>query len=325
MNIVTLDGHTLSPGDNSWSDIAGMGNLTVFDRTPIEQIVARAADADIVITNKAPLGAETLGQLPTLKCITVTATGYNIVDIETAGKREIPVCNVPEYGSNTVAEFAFALILELAHHIGRHHQSVVAGEWQHNSDWCYWLTPQLELAGKTIGIIGFGRIGRRVGDIAHAFGMNVLAHDLTTSSPPGYQPFSWRSIQQLFSEADIVTVHCPQTPQNTKFINRALLEMMKPSAFLINAARGGLVNERDLADALNAGTIAGAAVDVVSAEPIRADNPLLSAKTCLLTPHMAWTTIEARQRIMKVTAENIAAFISGRPQNVVNAAFIQRR
>ena len=324
MNIVALDGYTLNPGDNPWDPVSALGSLSVFDRTSAEQIVKRASDMDVVITNKVPLTADTLARLSDLKCIAVTATGYNIVDVKAAGERGIPVCNVPEYGSNTVAEFAFALILELTRQVGRHSQSVAEGQWQRNSDWCYWLSPQFELAGKTLGIIGFGRIGRRVGEIAHAFGMRVLAHDVNPSNPPSYAPFAWRSIEQVFAESDVVTVHCPQTPQNTMFINRPLLGLMKPSALLINAARGGLVTETDLAAALNAGTIAGAALDVVSTEPIGSDNPLLSAKNCLITPHMAWTTIEARRRIMSTTAQNIAAFISGRPQNVVNAEWLRR-
>ncbi len=318
MRIVVLDGYTLNPGDNPWDEVAALGELTVYDRTPGEQSVERAQSADIVLTNKTPLPAESLERLPDLKFISVLATGYNVVDVAAARQRGIPVSNVPVYGTDAVAQFVFALILELCHHAAAHSAGVKAGEWSKSPDFCYWNTPLIELAGKRMGIVGFGRIGRRVGELAHAFGMEVLASDVQQGNEPDYGPFAWRGVDELFAEADIVSLHCPQTPGNAGFVNAALLGRMQRHAFFINTARGGLVNELDLADALHHGVIAGAAVDVVSSEPIASDNPLLGAPNCLITPHIAWATLAARQRLMRTTAENIAAFMRGRPINVVN-------
>lgn len=320
--IVVLDGYTLNPGDNPWEAIVALGELDVRDRTPVDQLLERSRDADVIVTNKAPLSAQTIARLPKLRFIAVTATGYNVVDIDAAAARGITVSNVPEYGTSAVAQYTFAMILELCHRIGQHADSVHRGEWSRNADWCYWLTPQVELAGLTMGIVGFGRIGRRVGELAHAFGMRVLAHSPKQVNPPGYTPFAWAaSLDELAGEADVLSLHCPLTSANQGMVNRSLLGRMKPTALLINTARGALVNEQDLADALNAGVIAGAAVDVVSHEPIRAENPLLAAKNCLITPHMAWTTLAARQRLMRTTAENIAAFLRGSPINVVNRPY----
>jgi glycerate dehydrogenase len=319
MRIVVLDGYTVNPGDNPWEPIARLGKLTVNDHTPDDQILSQASGHEIVITNKAPLSAATIAKLPELKYISVTATGYNIVDIEAAKKRGIPVSNVPEYGTDSVSQFAFALVLELCHHVGLHDRAVKAGEWTACRDFSFWKTPLIELAGKTLGIVGFGRIGRRSGEIAHALGMKVFANDVNQSSPPKYQPFAWASLDEIFSQSDVVTLHCPLTPDNLKMVNASLLATMKPSAFLINTSRGQLVNEKDLADALNAGTLAGAAVDVVFEEPIFADNPLLKAKNILITPHIAWAALEPRRRIMQTTADNVAAFLAGTPINVVNA------
>lgn len=318
MRIAVLDGYTLNPDDNPWDDVAALGDLTVYDRTPSDQIVERAKDADIVLTNKTPLSAQTMEELPNLKFIGVLATGYNVVDVVAARARGIPVSNVPVYGTDAVAQFVFALVLELCHHVAEHNASVQAGEWSKSADFCYWKTPLLELAGKRMGLVGFGRIGRRVGELAHAFGMEVLAHDVQPGDAPEYAPFSWRGIDELFAEADIVSLHCPQTDENTGFVNAALLGRMQSHAFFINTARGGLVNEADLAEALNKGVLAGAAVDVVSSEPIAPDNPLLGARNILITPHIAWATLAARQRLMKTTAENVAAFLRGTPINVVN-------
>lgn len=318
MRIVVLDGFTLNPGDNPWDDVAALGEFTVYDRTPEDQIVERAAHADIILTNKTLLSAKTIEQLPNLKCIAVLATGYNVVDVAAARERGIPVSNVPVYGTDSVAQFVFALVLELCHHVAAHDASVKAGEWSESVDFCYWNTPLIELAGKRMGIVGFGRIGRRVGELAHAFGMDVLAHDVEQGKAPEYAPFSWGSLDEVFAEADVVSLHCPLTAENAGFVDRALLGRMQPHAFFINTARGGLVNEPDLAEALNAGTIAGAAVDVVSSEPIAPDNPLLGARNCIVTPHIAWATLAARQRLMKTTAENVAAFIKGAPIHVVN-------
>jgi glycerate dehydrogenase len=318
--IVVLDGDTLHHGDVPWEPVARLaGELILHDRTPADQIAARCADADIVVTNKAPLTVESIAQLPKLKLIAVTATGYNIVDVVAAAARGIVVSNVPEYGTDTVAQYTFALLLELCHHVGRHAQTVRNGDWSRSADWCYWLTPQVELAGRTMGIVGFGCIGRRVGELAHAFGMRVLAHAPRQINAPSYAPFAWARIEELFRESDVITLHAPQTPETTGMVNARLLSLARPSTFLINAARGGLVNEPHLADALNQDVIAGAAIDVVSAEPIRPDNPLLTAKNCLITPHMAWASIDARRRIMQTTADNIAAFLNGRPINVVSS------
>jgi glycerate dehydrogenase len=316
--MVVLDGYTLHHGDVPWEPVARLGELVLHDRTPADQTVARSIDADIIITNKAPVSADTIARLSKLKFIAVTATGYNIVDVAAAAKRSIPVSNVPEYGTNTVAQYTIALLLELCHCVGMHAQTVRDGDWARSADWCYWLTPQIELAGRTMGIIGFGRIGRRVGELAHALGMRVIAHAPRRINPPGYAPFAWATLDELVAHADVVTLHVPQTPETTGMINAQLLARMRPNAFLINAARGALVNEHDLAEALNTGRIAGAAVDVVSVEPIRPDNPLLAAKNCLITPHMAWGSIDARRRIMQTTADNIAAFLAGKPIHVVN-------
>lgn len=317
-NIVVLDGFALNPGDLSWEPLENCGSLEIYPRTDESQFLERASSADVLVTNKVPITSAHLQQLPRLRYIAVTATGYNVVDTPAARTRRIPVSNVPEYGTDTVAEFTLALILELTRGVGRHAQSVSEGHWERSSDWCYWLTPQIELAGKTIGIVGFGRIGCRVGELAHAFGMNVIATD-NKSIPTPFPRFRQTTLHDLFAEADIVSLHCPQTQSNRQMVNDALLQRMKPRALLINASRGGLVDEAALADHLNRGTIAGAAVDVVSAEPIAAVNPLLKARNCLITPHLAWTTTEARSRIIETTAQNIEAFLAGTPTNVVNA------
>ena len=318
MKIVALDGYALNPGDLCWDAIGELGELTVHDRTPREQVAARAADADIVLTNKAIVDGEIISQLPKLKLIGVTATGINVVDVAAATARGIVVSNVPLYGTDSVAQFVFALLLSLAHRVEKHSDLVLQeGRWTTAPDWTFSVTPQVELAGKTFGIIGFGRIGRRVGDLAHAFGMKVLANS-TTRSQVASHPFEWWTVEEIFAQSDVVSLHCPLTASNKEFVNRALLKRMKPSAFLINTARGPLVNETDLADALRNGTIAGAACDVASVEPIRPDNPLLGAKNLILTPHMAWSTKEARARLMDQTAQNIRAFLSGSPINVVN-------
>ena len=323
MKIVVLDGYTLNPGDLSWDEIGKLGELTVYDRTAPNEIVERTRKAGIILTNKAPVSTITLEKLPELKFITVMATGYDIVDIAAAGRRGIPVSNVPEYGTDSVAQFVFALLLELCHHVGAHQEAVKAGEWTASPDWCFWKTPQILLKGKTIGIVGFGRIGRRVGELAHAFGMEVMAFDPQTQESPAYAPFSWKSLREVFAKADVVTLHCPQTRDNVGFVNAELLDLMKRNAFFINAARGGLVNENALAQALNKGSIASAAVDVVSIEPIRPDNPLLNAQNCLISPHIAWASLGARQTLMAETIKNIKAFISGNSINVVNKKFLK--
>lgn len=316
--IVVLDGLTLNPGDASWAPIEKLGSIEIYPRTSNAEFLQRASTATVLVTNKVPISSDQLKQLPDLRFIAVTATGYNVVDTAAAHARDIPVSNVPEYGTDTVAEFTLALMLELTRGVGRHARSVSEGTWQNAPDWCYWLSPQNELAGKTLGIVGFGRIGRRVAELGHAFGMNILATNRSQITPPSYPRFKQVPMEELFTAADLVSLHCPLTDANKQMVNDRLIRQMKQSAYLINASRGGLVDEAALADHLNRGTIAGAAVDVVSAEPIAGTNPLLRAKNCLITPHMAWTTIEARRRIIDSTAENIAAFLAGAPRNVVN-------
>lgn len=317
MKIVVLDGYTLNPGDNPWDEVARLGEFVCHDRTPAAQILERARDAEVLLTNKTPLNAETLAQLPKLKFIGVLATGYNIVDVKAARARGIPVSNVPIYGTDAVAEFVFALLLNFHRQPQMHSDLVKRGEWGKVNEWTFWRTPLAELAGQTIGIVGFGRIGRRVGELAAAFKMKVLANDVFRGNPPGY-PFEWREVPELFAESDVVSLHCNLTPENTGMVNAALLGRMKKTAYLINTSRGPLVKDADMAEALQRGTIAGAALDVVTTEPIPADNPLLKAPNLTLTPHIAWAALAARRRLTKVTAENVAAFQAGKPINLVN-------
>lgn len=319
VHLVVLDGHTLDPGDNPSDELATIGHLTVYDRTEVEEIVPRALGADIVLTNKTPLASDTLDRLPRLRFISILATGYNVVDIEAARRRGIPVSNVPEYSTDSVAQHTFALILELCQQVGVHASAVREGEWTRKPDFCFWKAPPLELAGLTLGIVGFGKIGRRVAELGRAFRMNVVAATGRAGEAGETAPVRRCTIERIFAESDVVTLHCPLTAGNRQFVNAALIARMKPGAFLINTARGGLVDEHALAAALAAGRLAGAAVDVVSVEPIRADNPLLHAPHCIVTPHMAWGSLAARRRLMAATAENIRAFLAGRPIHVVNA------
>ena len=317
MNITVLDGHTLNPGDNPWTAIEELGNLTVYDRTPSEEIVARAKDADIVLTNKTPLTAETLARLPKLRFISVLATGYNIVDTGYARENGIKVSNVPVYSTDAVAEFVFSLILDFYKRPAFHNTLVQQGEWQNCIDFSFWKNPNFqEIAGKTLGIIGFGRIGQRTAQLGAAFKMNILGHSRSRSTETDF-PFTWASVDEILEKSDIISLHCPLTPETKHLIDKAAIGKMKPTAFLVNTARGPLIDEQALADALNSGTIAGAACDVVSSEPILAGNPLLSATNLTLTPHIAWAAEEPRKRLMAITAENIAAFQSGKPVNLV--------
>lgn len=316
--IVAIDGYTLSPGDNAWAPLEKLGTLVVHERAPQDAIIQLSHEADIIITNKCPYSAATIEQLPNLKFIAVTATGYNIVDVAAARKHGIPVSNVPEYGTRTVAQFTWALILELCHRVGLHSESVKAGDWTKSPDFCYWLTPQVELAGKKLGLVGYGRIARQVGEIGAAFGMRVLASGRLGSKPPAEPSVKWLSTDELFATADVVSLHCPLTPETQQLVNAERIKRMRRSAFLVNTSRGGLINEKDLAAALQERVIAGAAVDVASHEPIQPDNPLLTAPNCLITPHIAWSALAARERLMRATAENVAAFLVGRPINVVN-------
>ena len=318
MKIVVLDGHTLNPGDNPWDEVAAFGELTVHDRTPEHLVVERCRGAQIVLTNKTPLKAAVLAELPELKLICVLATGYNVVDLPAAARLGIPVVNVPEYGSDSVAQHAIALLLELTNRVARYNEAVQRGEWTRSADFTLVGEPLTELCGRTIGIVGLGRIGARVATVAHALGMHVLAYNPRARTAPGGVPVTWVELHELFERSDVVSMHCPLTADNAGMVNAQLVSLMQRHALLINTSRGGLVNERDLADALNDGVIAGAAVDVAASEPIPADSPLLIARNCIITPHIAWATLAARRRLMANTAQNIAAFLEGSPQNVVN-------
>jgi glycerate dehydrogenase len=317
MKIVVLDGFTLNPGDLNWGELKSLGDCEIHDRTPPQEVLTRAADAEIVLTNKTVLTREQIQGLPRLKCIGVLATGTNIVDVLSARERNIPVTNVPAYGTKSVAQMTFALLLELTQHAGHHAQTVREGRWIRSADWCYWDRPLIELDGLTMGIVGFGRIGRAVGELAAAFGMKILTHSRSQrQTPPSNVLFV--ELETLFRKSDVVSLHCPLTAETKQLVNAERLSWMKPTAFLVNTSRGPLINEPALADALNAGKIAGAGLDVLSVEPPPADNPLLTAENCLITPHIAWATRAARSRLLQITVANIRAFLSGRLQNVVN-------
>lgn len=317
MKLTVLDGHCLNPGDLDWSALRALAEVQVHDRTPAGDVVQRARGSELVLTNKTPLTASTLEQLPDLRYIGVLATGYNIVDVEAARRAGIVVTNIPTYGTMSVAQHAIALLLELAVHAGAHSDDARAGGWAASPDWCYWLHPLVELAGKTLGVVGFGRIGRATARIGDALGMRIVAHDTQQTAPPAYEGFAWAGLEDLLATADAVTLHCPLTPDNQGMMNAARLRLMKPTAFLVNTSRGPLVVDQDLADALNEGVIAGAALDVLSVEPPAADNPLFQARNCIITPHNAWATKEARARLMDIAVENVRAFLAGRPQNTV--------
>ena len=320
MKIVVLDGYTENPGDLSWAELEKLGQLTVYDRTAYEEsplIAQRIGDAEVIVTNKTPISQQTLEQCPNLKLIAVLATGYNVIDCAAARKKGISVVNVPTYGTASVSQYSIALLLEICHHIGHHDQSVHAGNWANNEDWCYWDYPLIELEGKTMGIIGFGRIGQAEGRIARALGMRVLAYDLYPSDS-GRAIGAYVDLDTLYRQSDVISLHCNLTPENTRMINKDSIAKMKDGVILINNARGQLIDEQDVTDALNSGKLAAAGLDVVYTEPIREDNPLLKAKNCIITPHISWAPKESRQRIMDITAENIRAFLAGRPQNVVN-------
>lgn len=318
MKMIVLDGQTLNPGDNPWTPLENLGELKVYPRTPAREIRKRCLNADILLTNKTRLTARTIAALPNLKYIGVMATGYDVVDLEAAKRRGIPVSNVPSYATNSVAQFVLALVLELCHGVGLHDKAVKAGQWSKKKDFCFWKSPQIELCGLKMGIVGFGRIGRRVAELANALGMDVLVHTPRIRETPQYKPFAWKTLEEVFFEADVISLHCPLTERTRGFVHKNLLARMKHSAFLINTARGHLVNESDLAQALNSGQIAGAAVDVVSVEPIQPDNPLLAARNCIITPHIAWASLGSRKRLLAAVADNVKNFLAGRPANVVN-------
>ncbi len=317
MRIVVLDGYTLNPGDLSWGELESLGACEIHPRTTKTEIVSRAGTAKILLTNKVVLDRAILDQLPHLRYAGVLATGYNVVDITAARERNIPVTNVPDYGTRSVAQHTWALILELTRRVGHHAQSVRSGQWSKNADFCYWDYPLYELDGMTLGLAGFGRIGREVAKLAQAFGLRVLVH---TRTPPNGSTdgIELVPLDDLFGRADIVSLHCPLTPETQQLVNGARLALLKPSAFFVNTSRGPLVDEAALAEALNSGRLAGAALDVLSTEPPSINNPLLSAKNCLITPHIGWATRAARGRLLRVAVANIRAFLAGSPQNVVN-------
>lgn len=318
MKIVILDGRALNPGDLSYDCIRQFGEVTLYQRTETEaETIERIGDSEIVLVNKVPITEAVLAACPGIRLICVQATGYNIVDCDACARRGIPVTNVPSYGTAAVAQFTMALILELCHRIGLHDQSVHRGDWVKSDNFCYWLTPQTELAGKTLGILGFGRIGREVGKLAKAFGMRVIACN-RSQCEEGRQIGEYVDMDTLLARSDILSLHCPQTPGTEKIINARSLARMKDGAMLINTARGGLLDENAVAEALRSGKLRGAAVDVVSKEPMAPDNPLLSAPGCIITPHIAWAPVESRQRLLDCVVENIRCFLNGTPQNVVN-------
>jgi glycerate dehydrogenase len=320
--IVVLDGYTINPGDNPWDRLEALGDVTIYDRTPPELKLERASDAEVLLLSKVKLDAATLNALPKLKYISMLATGYNNVDVEAAGALGIPVSNVPAYSTESVAQTTFALLLELAMNVGVHDTAVKEGEWVRCPDHSFWKTPIIELDGLTIGIVGYGVIGKAVARIAAAFGMKVIAYAPRIPHDAGPVPVSFVPLEELFASADVITLNCPQTPENTGFVNSSLLRLMKPSAFLINVARGGLVNEADLAGALHAGQLAGAGLDVVAYEPMLADNPLLSAPNCIFTPHIAWASLAARRRLVGIVAANVASYLGSSPINVVNSQYL---
>jgi glycerate dehydrogenase len=321
MKIVVLDGYTANPGDLDWSPLEELGELKVYDRTAPDQVLTRIGDARSVITNKVPFDAARLQQLPQLKYIGVTATGYNIIDVEAARQQHVTVTNIPAYSTASVAQMTFALLLELTQQVGLHASAVASGRWSAAPDFCFWDKPLVELEGKTLGLVGFGQIAQRVAKIASVLGMQIIA---TTRNPAKYMgnlmhaKISFVSVEELLRSSDIVSLHCPLTAETTRFINAERLALMKPTALLLNTSRGGVIDEAALADALNSDHLAGAGLDVLSSEPPTADNPLLSARNCLITPHIAWATGAARKRLLTVAIANLKAFLEGKPQNVVS-------
>lgn len=323
MKIVVLDGYTLNPGDLTWEGLEKIGDLKVYDRTSYDSskaglIVERAKDAEVVFTNKTPLSKETLNKLPKLKYIGVLATGYNIVDVEAAKEKGVVVTNIPTYGTDSVGQMAIALLLEMCHHVWEHSESVKRGEWSNNADWCYWNYPLIELSGKKMGIIGYGRIGRTTGRIAQALGMTVLAYDANRNKALESDTMRYVELDELLANSDVIALHCPLFDSTKGIINKNTIAKMKDGVMIINNSRGPLVVEKDLAEALNSGKVAGAALDVVSTEPIKMDNPLLKAKNCILTPHISWAPKESRQRLVNIAVENLEKFLAGKPANVVN-------
>lgn len=318
MNIVILDGYTANPGDLSWDSFKEFGNVTAYDYTPDELVIERCKDAEIIIDNKVVLTRKIIESLPKLKYIGMLSTGYNVIDIEAAKENNITVCNVPTYSTSAVAQLTFALILETYNQVAIHNQAVHDGEWSKCRDFCFQKTPLIELREKTIGLIGFGKIGNEVAKIAEAFSMNILCYVPSTKPQPNYKNFRFVSLDELAENSDIVSLHCPLTTETLNIINESFISKMKSNAIIINTARGASVDEKALAEAINSGKIAGAGVDVLSTEPPKVDNPLLSCEKCLITPHIAWAGFETRQRLLGVVYNNLKAFLSGTPVNVVN-------
>ncbi len=320
MKMVCLDGYTLNPGDLSWSGFEKLCALTVYDRTSLTdpgEAIARVGDADAILTNKTPITRAVLDGCPNLKYIGVLATGFNVVDGAAAKEKGVVVTNIPTYGTAAVGQFAIALLLEICHHIGHHGDTVAAGKWQNSTDFCYWDYPLIELDGKTIGIIGFGRIGQATGRIAQAIGMKVLAYD-ANQSPEGAAIAEYVALDALLAQSDVIALHCPLFPETEGIVNKNSIAKMKDGVILLNNSRGPLIVEQDLADALNSGKVYAAGLDVVSSEPIKADNPLLKAKNCIITPHISWAPSESRARLMEIAVDNFRAFLDGTPVNVVN-------
>jgi glycerate dehydrogenase len=318
MNIVVLDGYALNPGDLSWAGFEVLGNLKIYDRSSPDQVLKRSVDADILLTNKTIITDSHLTMLPRLKYVGVLATGYNVINVETAVRYGIVVTNIPSYSTDSVAQMTFALILELCNHVKMHSDSVIEGKWSESIDFTYHLSPLTELSSKTIGIIGFGNIGQKVCEIALAFGMKVIVYERNKKSRTEWKGVASASLNELFSISDFVSIHCPLNEDSKGLINRQTLRLMKRSAFIINTSRGPIISEYDLAEALNEGIISGAGLDVLSEEPPLPDNPLFRAKNCIITPHIAWATFEARTRLMNIAVDNVKAFISGNPRNVVS-------
>lgn len=317
MKIVVLDGYTENPGDLSWKDLEALGETTIYDRTPVELVEKRIGDAEIVITNKTPIDKEIFEKCQNIKYVGVLATGYNVVDVNTAAEKGIPVCNIPTYGTTAVAQMVFALLLEICHHVGTHSEAVKMGEWSNNVDWCFWKYPLIELAGKTMGIVGFGRIGKAVGRLAKAFGMNVLAYD-EYENEEGKAIADYVTLDELYTKSDVISLHCPLFPATTGMICKESIAKMKDGVILINTSRGPLINEADLAEALQSKKVYAAGCDVVSTEPIKADNPLLGCYNSILTPHIAWAPKESRQRLMDIAVDNVRNFLNGTTVNAVN-------
>ena len=320
MKIVVLDGYTENPGDLSWGELEKLGELKVYDRTSLTdeaEIIERIGDAEVVFTNKTPISRHVIDSCPSMKFISLLATGYNVVDYTYAAEKGIPVTNVPTYGTDAVGQFAIALLLEICHHVAHHSEAVHQGRWESNADWCFWDYPLIELAGKTMGIIGFGRIGQKTGTIAKALGMKVLAYS-PHERESGKSIADYTDLDTLLAESDVISLHCPLFPETKGIINRDTIAKMKDGVIILNNSRGPLIEEQDLADALNCGKVYAAGLDVMSEEPVRGDNPLLKAKNCIITPHISWASRESRQRIMDSTVENVRAFLAGAPINVVN-------